>query len=507
MLAALATLTSNKAPTVSISGGNRTISDSDGASGERVAFSASSTDSDGTISSNEWLLLGNVVAVGPVASIYLPDGVSTVTFRATDDDGASSSTSVIITVSAPAPNNAPSVAISGGSYTVADSDSAVGETVNFSATASDNDGSIATTEWLINGAVVASGLNVAIALAGGTTQVSFRATDNDGATSSTSVSITVEAPSSGLPAYNRDDYLTSWLDSDGDCIDTRDEVLILETTIAVTMDSAGCNVLSGLWLDPYTAQTFTNPSDLDIDHLVPLSEAHDSGAAYWTSDQKHAFANDLVTAHALIAVENSANRSKGARDPAEWLPTNLAYRCEYVRNWVDVKSKYGLEMDAQEQAAIESILGGSVSSATRAKVTGITAAGGGSTATFALGLRKNNDCGYSTSATTQDTVEITFSITPEEPHLRAQFGVMLVANLGGSLFMIDSGGQLLPFSGDPSQLVGFINSRTLNESFDFTLFEGRFADPVTVDIYVAYSTAQGDFVYTPVPLGLMITSP
>ncbi len=85
------------------------------------------------------------------------------------------------------------------------------------------------------------------------------------------------APSPTVP-YDRDLY-GGWRDADGDCQDTRQEVLIAESLVPVALDSRGCRVVSGQWLDPYTGQTFTNPSDLDIDHFIPLAEAHRSGAA------------------------------------------------------------------------------------------------------------------------------------------------------------------------------------------------------------------------------------
>ncbi len=157
--------------------------------------------------------------------------------------------------------------------------------------------------------------------------------------------------------YNRDDYLTSWLDSDGDCINTRHEVLIVESLLAVTMDQDGCSVVTGLWYDPYTDQLFTDPLDLDIDHMVPLNEAHASGGYAWTSAQRREFANYMADPGALIAVSASANRSKGDRDPANWLPPNTAYHCEYVKKWESIKKRFGLTMDQNEQVAVDTILG------------------------------------------------------------------------------------------------------------------------------------------------------
>ena len=98
-------------------------------------------------------------------------------------------------------------------------------------------------------------------------------------------------PTPSIP-YDRDLY-RHWIDDDGDCQDTRQEVLIAESIEPVEMDNRGCRVVSGRWFDPFTGQTFTGPSDLDIDHMVPLAEAHRSGADTWDSGQREAYANDL----------------------------------------------------------------------------------------------------------------------------------------------------------------------------------------------------------------------
>ena len=86
-----------------------------------------------------------------------------------------------------------------------------------------------------------------------------------------------------------------------------------------------------------------------IDHIVPLKEAHISGASKWENKAKNQFFNDLDN---LIPVSRSANRSKGSKDPASWLPTNQAFHCAYVQKWVAIKKKYDLDYDAKEQDAI-----------------------------------------------------------------------------------------------------------------------------------------------------------
>ncbi len=116
----------------------------------------------------------------------------------------------------------------------------------------------------------------------------------------------------------------------------------------MTLDAWGCKVIAGRWEDPYTGRVFTDPRDLDIDHFIPLAEAHRSGGHTWTLAQRRRYANDLVNPHTLIAVSASSNRSKRDRDPALWLPPNRAYHCEYLKTWVELKSHWDLSTDPVE---------------------------------------------------------------------------------------------------------------------------------------------------------------
>lgn len=154
-------------------------------------------------------------------------------------------------------------------------------------------------------------------------------------------------------SYSRAEW-THWVDADKDCQDARQEALIRGAD-PVTLSTNGCTVTGGLWLDPYTGKTFIAPSKMDVDHMIPLKEAAESGGQVWSKDQKKAFANDLTTdVPQLIAVSASANRAKGAKDPAEWLPT--ADMCQYVLNWVGVKKRWELKMDEVEKAKIMALL-------------------------------------------------------------------------------------------------------------------------------------------------------
>jgi len=101
--------------------------------------------------------------------------------------------------------------------------------------------------------------------------------------------------------------------------------------------------------------------------MVPLKEAHESGAFQWSSERKQLYANDLSSEKTLIAVSSSANRSKGSRDPAEWLPTNSSYQNTYASNWASIKVKWGLTADEDEINALKTILGDSVTLPNQAK--------------------------------------------------------------------------------------------------------------------------------------------
>ena len=153
--------------------------------------------------------------------------------------------------------------------------------------------------------------------------------------------------------YNRKDW-PHWVDFDRDCQNARAEALIEASTISVKFKrNKGCVVSHGNWLDPYTGNTFTVAGKLDIDHIIPLKEAHISGGDVWSREQRRTFANDPEN---LIVVSASENREKGAKDPAQWLPDTVGYRCEYVKLWSHVKTKYSLSVDVQEESAIDAVL-------------------------------------------------------------------------------------------------------------------------------------------------------
>lgn len=168
------------------------------------------------------------------------------------------------------------------------------------------------------------------------------------------LTLLVQSPESNSSSYSRDAF-RHWIDADRDGCDTREEVLIAESRTAVRT-GRGCAVLSGSWASSYDNRTLSNPSGLDVDHMVPLKEAWESGASGWTAAQREAFANDLDFSSSLIAVSASSNRSKGDRDPSQWIPTNRTIRCSYAVDWIQVKYKWSLTADSAEIAALDNLL-------------------------------------------------------------------------------------------------------------------------------------------------------
>ncbi len=144
--------------------------------------------------------------------------------------------------------------------------------------------------------------------------------------------------------YDRDAVFGGWLYSGG--MSTRERVLAAE------------RLADGSWHSAYDNVVVADASKLDIDHLVPLAEAWESGGYAWTAATWRRFGNDLDDPRSLIAVTASTNRSKGAGDPADWLPPRTQYRCRYAADWVAVKTRWELSVDRREQAAIETLIDG-----------------------------------------------------------------------------------------------------------------------------------------------------
>ena len=164
--------------------------------------------------------------------------------------------------------------------------------------------------------------------------------------------LVIREVSTSIPIYDRDDW-SHWSDDDGDCQNIRHEVLQDETFEAVTFTtSSNCYVDSGKWYGVYTATYYYSASELDVDHFVPLKNAHDSGGYEWSLAKKKEYANYLEDSDHLIAVQSGANRSKGARGPEGWKPANTEYWCQYAYDWIRIKNTWGLTATQAEWDAL-----------------------------------------------------------------------------------------------------------------------------------------------------------
>ena len=165
----------------------------------------------------------------------------------------------------------------------------------------------------------------------------------------------VAAPDPGRSRYVRDEWQPrGWADADGDSCNTREEVLIAESTAPVQL-GPGCKVLAGEWDDRYTGRRVTSPTALEIDHLVSLSDAHASGGWAWPAERKVAFTNDLEDADELNATWGPENQRKADYGPDRWLPPNSAFRCAYVAAYARIKARWELTMSPAQWAAVERV--------------------------------------------------------------------------------------------------------------------------------------------------------
>lgn len=145
-------------------------------------------------------------------------------------------------------------------------------------------------------------------------------------------------------------------DRDGDGCNTRAEVLQRDSLTPAQVDPFGCQVTAGDWYSSYDGAAYTDPADVQIDHVVALSEAWDSGAWAWGPERLTAYGNDLDDPRSLRAVTGALNTDKGDKDPSNWLPPDPAAVCGYLADWVAIKARWGLTMDQSEAGRIRNVL-------------------------------------------------------------------------------------------------------------------------------------------------------
>lgn len=160
------------------------------------------------------------------------------------------------------------------------------------------------------------------------------------------------APKTG---YSRDEFYSGWPTVEG--CNLRQRIIKREFGESAVLD--GCYVVAGEFVEPYTGKLlkFVEKAEISkgiqIDHVVALSDAWQKGAQYMSAESRYAIATDPLN---LLAVDAAANSQKSDGDAATWLPSNKAFRCQYVARQVSVKYKYGLWVTGAEKEAISKVL-------------------------------------------------------------------------------------------------------------------------------------------------------
>ncbi|WP_433003942.1 HNH endonuclease family protein [Kribbella sp. CA-294648] len=166
-----------------------------------------------------------------------------------------------------------------------------------------------------------------------------------------------------VPGYKRDQFGQAWSDNHSGLgghngCDTRNDVLAAQLQARKYRGKSRCVVIAGvLPVEPYTGKRIEfrkeAASEIQIDHIYPLSRAWDMGAAKWSKQRRVDFAND--EAMNLIAADGPANASKGDSGPGEWMPINRAYRCTYVLRYLQVARKWSLPITAADRDSAKAI--------------------------------------------------------------------------------------------------------------------------------------------------------
>ena len=163
--------------------------------------------------------------------------------------------------------------------------------------------------------------------------------------------------------YNRKDW-KHWSAQNGNtCWNTREQALYNQGKDVVLLDknkkettdiNKACYIKSGVWVDPYSGETFTKPGDLDVDHTVPLNAAAKMGAQSWSPEQKEIFANDLQ--YVLVVTSAKQNRAKGAKTPSEWMPEKQEAHCDYAKIYLEIVNKYKMNLTQADKDALAKAL-------------------------------------------------------------------------------------------------------------------------------------------------------
>ena len=157
----------------------------------------------------------------------------------------------------------------------------------------------------------------------------------------------------GITRYNRKDW-RHWIDEDGDCQNTRAEVLISQSQVSVEFaTSRDCRVIKGSWIGRLTGVLLSDASDVDIDHVIPLSYAHGHGGFSWSPSKKKQFANDPLN---LLPTYDIENRRKSDKGPSEYLPSDKDLACAYIKRWQAIRIKYDLNIAPDDKVIIRDMI-------------------------------------------------------------------------------------------------------------------------------------------------------
>jgi hypothetical protein len=158
--------------------------------------------------------------------------------------------------------------------------------------------------------------------------------------------------------YKRDVHFGGWLrDNTADsCLNTRAKVLVRDSVADVAFTADKCTVTKGKWDDPYTARPHLKASDIQIDHLVALKNAYMTGAHEWNFAKRCLYANYMGNKFHLLSVNGPENMKKSDHTPAAYVPPNKNYTCQFVKNWLNVKTIWSLRITPQEGDAIRNIV-------------------------------------------------------------------------------------------------------------------------------------------------------
>jgi hypothetical protein len=171
------------------------------------------------------------------------------------------------------------------------------------------------------------------------------------------IAVKGRAPMTG---YSREQFGNGWVDTDHNGCDTRNDVLARDLTQPTfKAGTHDCVVAAGTLADPYTGTTIDfvrgGGTSVDIDHVVALGDAWQTGAATWTAARRLDYANDPGV---LLAVDGPANEAKGDSDAGHWLPPRKTFDCRYAARQIAIKTKYDLWLTQPEHDAMSTLLAG-----------------------------------------------------------------------------------------------------------------------------------------------------